>query len=65
MTFCRNLFAAGTELYRDFHPDPTSAPTAVRTAEECCRDVRAWMTVCKLSLTDEEIEAIICGPKAS
>ena len=65
MTFCRNLFAAGTELYRAFHPDPTSALTTVCAVKNCFQDVKAWMTVNKLKLNDEETEAIICDSKAS
>ena len=62
---CRKLFADDTELYRAFHPDPASALTAVRTVEECHRDVKAWMTANKLKLNDENTEACICGSKAS
>ena len=47
------LFADDTELYRTFHPDPTSALTALRTVEEFCRDVTAWMTANKLKLNDK------------
>ena len=49
------LFADDTELYRTFHPDPTSALTALRTVEEFCRDVTAWMTANKLKLNDKNI----------
>ena len=55
---CRKLFADDTELYRTFHPDPTSAPTAVSTVKKCCRDVKAWLTENKLKLSDEKTEAI-------
>ena len=38
------FFTDDTELYLAFHPDPASALAAVRTVEECCQDVKAWMT---------------------
>ena len=57
---CRKLFADDTELYHAFHPDPTSAVTAVRTAEECRPDVKAWMTANKQVLLDE-IFAFFCA----
>ena len=48
------LFADDTELYSTFHTDPTSALTALRTVEEFCRDVTAWMTANKLKLNDKK-----------
>ena len=51
---CQKFFADDTKLYRAFHPDPTSALTAVRTAEECCRDVKARMTANKLKFNNEK-----------
>ena len=57
---CRKLFADDTELYHAFHPDPTSAVTAVRTAEECRPDVKAWMTANKQVLLDEIFAFFLC-----
>ena len=61
---CQKLFADDAELCHTFHPDPTSALTAVCTAEECCQAVKVWMAANKLKLTNEETETIICDSKA-
>ena len=62
---CRKLFADDTELYHAFHPDPTSALTAVRIVEECRRDVKPWITANKPKLNDGKTKAFICGSKSS
>ena len=49
---CWKLFADNTELNCAFHPDPTSALTAICTVDECCQDVKARMTANKLKLNN-------------
>ena len=48
-----------------FHPDQASADVAVQNMEDCCREIKTWMSSNKLKLNDEKTEAIfLCGSKA-
>ena len=40
----RQLFADGNGLYNGFHPDQASADIAVRNMEDCCQEVKKWMS---------------------
>ena len=59
----RQLFADDSGLYDSFHPDQASADEAVRNIEDCCQEVKNWMSSNKLKLDDEKTEAILCGSK--
>ena len=58
---CREIFADDVELYRAFHPDPASALAAVCTdeEEECCRDVKAWITAYKIIKHNDELKLML------
>ena len=57
----RQLFADDSGLYERFHPDQASADIGVRNMEDCCQEVKTWMSSNKLKLYDEKTEAILCG----
>ena len=59
----RQLFADDNGLYDRFHPDQASADVAVQNMEDCCQEVKKWMSSNKLKLNDEKTEAILCGSK--
>ena len=61
----RKLFADDTQLYKSFHPDGASMDLAVKDVEECCRNIKTWMTQNRLKLNDEKTEVILCGSETS
>ena len=46
----RQLFADDNGLYDSFHLDQASADVAVRNTEDCCQEVKKWMSSNKLKL---------------
>ncbi|KAL8596982.1 hypothetical protein ACOMHN_054713 [Nucella lapillus] len=61
----RKLFADDTELYHSFHPDDASMLEAVSAMENCCAEVKSWMSTNRLKLNDEKTEVLVCCSKCS
>jgi hypothetical protein len=57
----RQLFADDTGLYDSFKANQTDAQTAVSRVEQCCQDVKKWMSSNMLKLNDDKTEVIVCG----
>ena len=60
----REKFAYDSGPHGSFDPNQASADVAVQNMEDCCREIKTWMSSNKLKLNDEKTEAILCGSKA-
>ena len=43
---------------------PESALSALRNAESCCQQIKIWMTINKLILSEQKTEVLLCGPSS-
>ena len=50
------------DLTDSFHPDQASADVAVQNMEDCCREIKTWMSSNKLKLTKKQ-KPFFCGSK--
>ena len=59
-----HAYADDTQLYLSFSPsDGTGELDAVTAIENCIRDIRQWMCVRKLMLTDDKTEFLLVGTR--
>jgi len=65
-SFCieYHFFADDTELYSCLPLDQESALRAVDNVQNCCNDIKQWMTANKLKLNEQKTEVLVCGPPA-
>ena len=59
------FYADDSQLYVHYNPNnPNAVQNAVLKIDQCCKEVKTWMTSNCLKLNDNKTEAIIVGTKA-
>ena len=57
----RQFFADDTQLINSFTPDSETVDAVVKNLEQCCVNIKKWMTRNRLKLNDEKTEVILLG----
>ena len=60
-----HFYADDSQLYVHYNPNnPDAVQDAVLKIDQCCKEVKTWMTSNYLKLNDDKTEVIIVGTKA-
>jgi hypothetical protein len=58
----RHFYADDTQLINSFIPSVSAASMATDQLNDCCSDIKSWMTLNMLKLNDDKTEAMLVGP---